>query len=221
MKSFKLLNKRLFAAATVAGALLIGGVFAVNANVSADSYYGGEYAVGMPQIKSDEYHYGVVDLRVGATVYQSTDEKKDSKMVKVQKGKNQNVTYSDIAVAGGQVYYYLMGMNAKGQQAYAGYIKKSDTTLNSVGKVHVNYNKHYGIQIWTNGHGPAKTSKGVNKKLPGQTNWKVYDTTPFYEGKGKFAGFFYNLGGNQYIAAKYVTFHEAPGFTQYSEWNPF
>lgn len=99
-------------------------------------------------------------------------------------------------------------------------LKKKTTTKattakakNYLGTVHVNYNKHYGIQIWTkegkavlyNAADAKAAGKKVGsaKKLPGQSSWKVYSK---YTKNGKT---YYGLGGDQYIEASYVTFKAA------------
>ncbi|WDF82839.1 KxYKxGKxW signal peptide domain-containing protein [Lacticaseibacillus pabuli] len=86
-------------------------------------------------------------------------------------------------------------------------------TKNYLGTVHVNYNKHYGIQIWTK-EGKAVPYNSVDakaagkkvgtaKKLQGQSNWKVFNK---YTDHGTT---YYGLGGDQYIDASYVTFKAA------------
>lgn len=89
------------------------------------------------------------------------------------------------------VDYYQVGTNQ--------YLSSKDASFRRTGTAHVNYNKHYGIQIWTATHGFVKNANGSAKKLPGQTNWKVF-------GKAVINGkTYYNLGGDQYIDAAYVT----------------
>lgn len=89
------------------------------------------------------------------------------------------------------VDYYQVGTNQ--------YLSSKDASFRRTGTAHVNYNKHYGIQIWTATHGFIKNANGSAKKLPGQTNWKVF-------GKAVINGStYYNLGGDQYIDAAWVT----------------
>jgi hypothetical protein len=95
------------------------------------------------------------------------------------------------ATVNGQNYY-----NVGGNQ----YVKNADVKNRVLGVAHVNYNKHYGIQIWTSKLGIVKNSNGTAKKLPGQTNWKVYATATLKGHK------YFNLGGDQYIDANYIIF---------------
>lgn len=206
MKLFKSLNKRLLAAATVAAALLIGGTFAVNANVNADT--GMVAGTGMPKITDAMNSFGVLNLRVGAHLYPFADGESKGYPMSVTSKSYRSVYYSVKAFAGKQTFYYLMGMDTKGsntRNTFFAYVNAKDVTVPSVGKVHVNYNKHYGIQIWNKQGNPVKTSKGTNKKLAGQSNWKVYNETQFMSDSNK-PVYTYNLGGDQYIEAKYVTF---------------
>ncbi|WP_155287707.1 SLAP domain-containing protein [Lacticaseibacillus zhaodongensis] len=79
-----------------------------------------------------------------------------------------------------------------------------------MGTIHVNYPAGYGIQIWTKSGKPVKYNAveakkthhkvGSAKKLMGQTNWKVFTNT--YKANGTT---YYNLGGDQYIDANYVS----------------
>ncbi|WP_155287404.1 SLAP domain-containing protein [Lacticaseibacillus zhaodongensis] len=89
-----------------------------------------------------------------------------------------------------------------------------DTTL-PLGAIKINYNKNYGIQVWTKegkmvrfndvdaaswnkAHPKTKVKVGDPKKLTGQTTWKVFNDT--YTAHGTT---YYNLGGDQYIDASY------------------
>ncbi|MCI1283740.1 MAG: SLAP domain-containing protein [Lacticaseibacillus songhuajiangensis] len=94
------------------------------------------------------------------------------------------------ATVNGQNYY-----NVGGNQ----YIKNADVKNRVIGVAHVNYNKHYGIQIWAAKLGVVKNANGTAKKLKGQTNWKVFATATLKGHK------YYNLGGDQYIDARYIT----------------
>ncbi len=80
-----------------------------------------------------------------------------------------------------------------------------------LGTAHINYPSSYGIQIWTKS-GKAVTYNATDakaagkkvgdaKKLPGQSNWKVFNSTYHQNGTT-----YYCLGGDQYIDAAYVTF---------------
>ncbi|WP_155286322.1 SLAP domain-containing protein [Lacticaseibacillus zhaodongensis] len=75
---------------------------------------------------------------------------------------------------------------------------KAQTKLHAI--AHINYVPGYGIQVW---HGDFKTmarnADGSLKKLGDQTNWKVFGVVT---DKGHV---FYNLGGDQFIDAAYVT----------------
>lgn len=83
-----------------------------------------------------------------------------------------------------------------------------------LGTAHINYPSSYGIQIWTkagkkvvyNATDAKAAGKKVGdaKKLPGQSNWKVFNST--YKANGTT---YYCLGGDQYIDAAYVTFTPA------------
>ncbi|WDF82373.1 SLAP domain-containing protein [Lacticaseibacillus pabuli] len=107
--------------------------------------------------------------------------------------------------------------------ALAGQSHDNKDASKTLGVVTVNYNKNYGIQIWTKDGGlvryndqdatkynevhPNLTPVKANdaKKLQGGTTWKVFnDTTVKANGTT-----YYNLGGNQYIDAAYVTFTAA------------
>ncbi|WP_155286385.1 SLAP domain-containing protein [Lacticaseibacillus zhaodongensis] len=89
-------------------------------------------------------------------------------------------------------------------------------TTSKIGIGTINYNKNYGIQVWTKDgktvkfnktdadswnkkHPNTKVKVGDPKKLPGQTSWRVFNDT--YKANGTT---YYNLGGNQYIDASYV-----------------
>ena len=87
--------------------------------------------------------------------------------------------------------YYCVG----GDQ----FVEASQMKLKKMDTAHVNYNKHYGIQIWTALHNVVKNPNGTAKKLKGQTNWNIY-------GAGIIGGKTYiNLGGDQYIDGNYVS----------------
>ena len=104
-------------------------------------------------------------------------------------GKGQAFKVSRTVLVDGQTYFGLGGSQ---------YVRATDVTLRKYGTAHVNYNRNYGIQIWTGDHKAIKTSYG-SKTLMGQTNWNVF-------GKVTIGGkTYYNLGGNQFIDARYVT----------------
>lgn len=106
--------------------------------------------------------------------------------------KGQAYKVSRTILVDGQTYFGVGGTN---------YVRVGDVSLRKYGTAHVNYNRNYGIQIWTGDHKAVKNSWGSNKTLMGQTNWKVY-------GKATIGGkTYYNLGGNQYIDAHYVSVH--------------
>ena len=90
------------------------------------------------------------------------------------------------------------------------YLYGRKTSGSIAGTAHVAYNKHYGIQIWTKSGKPVRYNAteaqkfhhkpGDAKKLMGQTDWKIFANT--YQANGTI---YFNLGGNQYIDARYVT----------------
>lgn len=93
----------------------------------------------------------------------------------------------------GALYYGIGG----GQ-----WVKASEVAIQKIGVGHINYNKHYGIQIWNAKHGIIYDKYGHARKLKGQTNWKAFGTATI---KGKK---YYNLGINQFMEAKYVSLHK-------------
>lgn len=88
------------------------------------------------------------------------------------------------------------------------YGKRTAKSIIGVGQV--NYNRNYGIQIWTKDGKPVRYNKaeakkmhhkvGDAKKLQGQSKWKIFANT--YTAHGTT---YYNLGGDQYIDANYIT----------------
>ncbi|WP_155286813.1 SLAP domain-containing protein [Lacticaseibacillus zhaodongensis] len=157
--------------------------------------------VGLPQTTFRYYHWeqlgkpqydiaykGVVVMKHAATLLRRNADNSFSKLKLLGKGQAYK-TFQTVYVDG-QAYYGVGGSS---------YVRSSDVTVRKYGTAHVNYNRHYGIQIWTARHQIGKNLYGSAKKLPGQTNWKVY-------GKATIDGnTYYNLGGDQYIDAHYVT----------------
>ncbi|WDF82870.1 M57 family metalloprotease [Lacticaseibacillus pabuli] len=104
------------------------------------------------------------------------------------------------AVNGNLDYYY--------QALRYLYGKKTSRSIAGTGRI--NYNKHYGIQIWARDGKPVRYNAaeakkyhhktGDAKKLMGQTDWKIFANT--YQQNGTT---YFNLGGDQYIDARYVT----------------
>lgn len=141
--------------------------------------------------KSENYQMsfsGVLKTKVDAPVFNITDSITPTNQV-AQKGGNFEI--SGIFNFKG-MDFYRVGDNQ--------FLPGKMVTLVKRGVAHVNYNKHYGIQIWTALHNPVLNKNGSAKKLKGQTNWNVYGAADI---GGKL---FYNLGGDQFISGDYVTF---------------
>jgi uncharacterized protein YkwD len=149
------------------------------------SYY---HTATVGVVNSDIAYTGVATMKRAASMYTRKADNTFSKAKSLKK--NSAWKISRVAVIDGTSYYCIGGKS---------YVRASDVSLRRYGTAHVNYNKHYGIQIWTAKHTTVKNPNGTAKKLPGQTNWKVY-------GKATIQGqTYYNLGGDQYIDAHYVT----------------
>lgn len=158
-------------------------------------------SVGLPKTVFSYYHTAKVGVVSYDIAYKGTvamkrtapmyTRKSDNSFAKAKNlNKNSAWKVSRTTVIDGVSYFCIGGKS---------YVRASDVTLRRYGTAHVNYNKHYGIQIWTAKHAIVKNSNGSAKKLPGQSNWKVY-------GKATIQGkTYYNLGGDQYIDAHYVT----------------
>ena len=78
---------------------------------------------------------------------------------------------------------------------------KQKIASTQTGVAHINYAKGYGIQIWTLDHKLVMTDATHAKKAMGGKNYKVFGSVAYINGKK-----YYNVGGNQYIDAHYVTF---------------
>ncbi|WP_155286899.1 SLAP domain-containing protein [Lacticaseibacillus zhaodongensis] len=76
---------------------------------------------------------------------------------------------------------------------------KASVVYSGVGTIR--YPKNYGIQVWTIGGKMVKNSNGTAKKLKGGTKWKVFGPILNINGSKM-----YNLGGDQFIDANYVSF---------------
>ncbi|WDF82381.1 SLAP domain-containing protein [Lacticaseibacillus pabuli] len=158
----------------------------------------------------------------GVTVYESKDLTA-GKSYTVKQGTKFNVVARYVR-GDGNTYYqtaageYILQSNV----AYVPAVSTSTTTTTNpeageqIGTATINYNKNYGIQIWTKdgkfvkfnatdaaawnkNHPNNKVKEGQPKKLPGQSTWKVFKNT--YKANGTT---YYNLGGDQYIDANYV-----------------
>lgn len=149
------------------------------------TYY---HTVKVGVVSSDIAYKGTVAMKRTAPMYTRKSDNTFSKAKNLKKNSAWKVSRS--TVIDGTAYFCVGGKS---------YVRASDVTLRRYGTAHVNYNKHYGIQIWTAKHTTVKNSNGSSKKLPGQTNWKVYGKSTI-QGKT-----YYNLGGDQYIDAHYVT----------------
>lgn len=101
----------------------------------------------------------------------------------------------------GQAYYNLGGKQFVRASAVSIRPTFSETSSMSVNaKATVHYVPGYGIQVWgADFKTPAKTGNGKYKKLQHNSSWKVFAIV-------KHNGHvYYNLGGKQYIDAKYAT----------------
>lgn len=104
----------------------------------------------------------------------------------------------------GNTYYNLGGsqyvrVNAANFRT-SGATKNANVVLPMRAVATVKYVPGYGIQMWgKNFTNFVKNSNGTNKKLPHNTKWKVFGVTT-HNGH-----VYYNLGGNQYADARYVT----------------
>lgn len=126
---------------------------------------------------------------------------------------------SKVTLANGSVFYITNdGKYVDADTVDASKVKDESDAAQTKGVATINYNKNYGIQIWTKAGQPVKFNDkdtatwnklhpnnkvkvGDAKKLPGKTSWKVFKNT--YTAHGTT---YYNLGGDQYIDANYVTF---------------
>lgn len=152
------------------------------------------YAVSTAKVVKADYNIpykGVVKTKKATNVYTfgSNYALKKGKALK----KSSSWKTSNLLSVKGALYYGIGG----GQ-----WVKASDVAIQKIGVGHVNYNKHYGIQIWNAKHGIIYDKYGKARKLKGQTNWKVFGTATI---KGKK---YYNLGINQFMEAKYVSLHK-------------
>ncbi|WDF82390.1 hypothetical protein PQ472_10935 [Lacticaseibacillus pabuli] len=194
MKSWK----QIVVFTSVAAAMFIGGAAATQ-SASASEWYQNDQLPNKKVVNNHFYGYGIV--RPGARTYKEPYSYKNVPS-KVTKTTSASLIY-DLDSSNGHLYYNVGPVHARKMTEY--FVKNSDVKLLSVGKVHVNFNKHYGIQIWNLKHQPVRTANGKVKKLMGQTNWKVYGTQDYPTGVFKSHIYFY-LGGNQYIDGRYVSF---------------
>jgi hypothetical protein len=134
---------------------------------------------------------GVVKTKKATNVYTFGSNYTLKKGKSLKKSSSWKTSY--LLSVKGALYYGVGG----GQ-----WVKASDVAIQKIGVGHVNYNKHYGIQIWNAKHGIIYDKYGHARKLKGQTNWKVFGTATI---KGKK---YYNLGINQFMEAKYVSLHK-------------
>jgi hypothetical protein len=152
------------------------------------------YAVSTAKVVKADYNIpykGVVKTKKATNVYTFGSNYALKKGKALKKSSSWKTSY--LLSVKGALYYGVGG----GQ-----WVKASDVAIQKIGVGHVNYNKHYGIQIWNAKHGIIYDKYGKARKLKGQTNWKVFGTATI---KGKK---YYNLGINQFMEAKYVSLHK-------------
>lgn len=121
--------------------------------------------------------------------------------------KNNNANFGGAAAVKAMDAAAATAVKALNDLADSNYDK---STSKQVGVAKVNYNPNYGIQIWTKDGKPVRYNSveaaatghknGDAKKLPGGKSYKVFNAT--YTANGTT---YYNLGGDQYIDAAYVT----------------
>ena len=152
------------------------------------------YVVSTAKVVKADYNIpykGVVKIKKATNVYTFGSNYALKKGKALKKSSSWKTSY--LLSVKGALYYGVGG----GQ-----WVKASDVAIQKIGVGHVNYNKHYGIQIWNAKHGIIYDKYGKARKLKGQTNWKVFGTATI---KGKK---YYNLGINQFMEAKYVSLHK-------------
>jgi len=188
----------------VAVALLVSGA-AVTNSASANEFVGKNALPKMTTVLGSYMGYGTV--KPGAKIYNEEYTLKTTPKT-VAKNRSASVLY-DIVKSNGHLYRMVEPLSQSNNEYY---VKNSEIKLLPIGKGHVNYNKHYGIQIWTSTHRAVLNKNKKAKKLPGQSNWNIYGLYTLMSKDGsKNLGNYYNLGGDQYISAKYISFKLASG----------